>query len=371
MEVVCSREIKTECFETLMDIGRPEHRPDIVAVLKLAQERRGRVSASDISNHLLGGRPESVGERIILRMRDLNLLDENNSLTREAIECLATETAMIPERGVFRVWVSGDSLLPSSLVGIEQVYDSSLKDDILYDGAKGKPSLVKIDSSHIEGSKHTLVIRKEGFPAGTQVTVLKVEKLARRLEDLGSLVKATMRFSSDGVNVLELGDVGSKITLPGPSVMFSDIAGAVESRLRGEWKGDFLDCRDLTAIDSLSRRSFEISGLNIEEVRLRSTDERPLGSFAASISELPIDTSSAPVAREWSRWLLKDEIHGYLTQSEYAALRTEIEKKFKHSPKLDLPSLDVMLAAVLREDNRELFWYLRAPVDLRPPGEQQ
>ena len=130
MNLELKRKLKLESYDVIMDIGRNTKRPDLIAVLKLADEM-GYVTSNEIITRLLGDNyPKSVGERIITRCKELGLLDPENNLTETAREAIEGDVIFLPERGTYRIWFTRDPLFPQGCVSIRTGKNNTLYNEV-------------------------------------------------------------------------------------------------------------------------------------------------------------------------------------------------------------------------------------------------
>ena len=138
MELHLERTIPVETYDAILDLARATRRDDILAVLKLAGERGGRVTAEQIVETLLIGRPVAVGEAVIKRCAaELGLLDGSGRLTAAGRESLEAEEVFVPERGRFRLSITRDPLVPHRLLDAKPVQERYLWEDV---GKGSKPN---------------------------------------------------------------------------------------------------------------------------------------------------------------------------------------------------------------------------------------
>ncbi len=385
MRIECKREIETQCYEVLMEIGMEEYRPDIISVLKLAEERGGIVSPKEISDHLLGKRPESVGEQIIIRLQDYGLLEgfgqynpmggraRNASLTDLGRETASEDFVMMPERAIYRIWITDDPLVPNGMVAIERIKATRLKDDIngLRNHENGNGSsdeLVSMDKIRfIEGSKHRILMGTDDFPAGSNVHIFKLEDKGRKAEGATVKPEALLEIKPDGMISLNIGMGNNKISLTAPRISQEDIIREVAYALNSTWTGEFIDA-DFSSLDKDARKNFMIRKHGPRELPIGTVDNEDLDRFSVTVHAVPVDTTDIDMAEEWALWLLKENIHGYLTTGEYSDLVKEVSQRFRRVHNLELPDQVSLAGMAKQDDNMELFWYLQTPIDLNPMG---
>ncbi|MHA1285673.1 MAG: hypothetical protein ACTSQP_24490, partial [Promethearchaeota archaeon] len=110
MDLVLKREVKVEVYQVIMQIGRQKQREDILAVLKLAEDLNKPLKPKDICKNLLIDRPESMGEAILLRCKDLDLLDDNFNLTEIGRKALRESKIFLKEESCYTLYITRDPI---------------------------------------------------------------------------------------------------------------------------------------------------------------------------------------------------------------------------------------------------------------------
>ena len=116
------RKIIIEKFRTILDIGRQNEKQSYLAVLKLAEEKGGRITPEAIIEEFFKGRPILLGERLIQRCIYQGLFDNNGYITDEGKIALEENMVYIKERGAYDIWVTNDPLITQKILDLKIVY---------------------------------------------------------------------------------------------------------------------------------------------------------------------------------------------------------------------------------------------------------
>ena len=367
--LVLTRGVELEKYEVLMEIGRQERREEFHAVLMLAEELGGRVTASNICSKLLLGRPESVGKAIIDRCRYLDLLDYSGRLTETGKEALRSGEVFIPERGRYILWYTEDPLLPQRLLHLEAVQESSLYDEFSFikngkeeSGEETTESLSE-KLQNFEGRTYTLI-----GPGGGQVIIRNIDPkgIIRQLEQMDNLT-IRLRIAPTEITTLSVdGRFQHMSTLQ--KITFDDVWLPALGPLAQFWDEYRNPPALKTSFKDLNEK--ELASFR-KTVYLNQPTLPNYGAFEnTTVDDVPIIPGSQIDAAQWAKWLLKRSIQTYLNDKQYQKLVDSCKSKFIDFYYVELPSLDELVVE-LREErcpdgrlSRE-YWYLQAPLDLR------
>ena len=126
MRIEMSREIRIKAYEVVATLAFPEDRTEVLSILQMAANYEGLSGAQvvDKKRGLLPGRPEVMGTRLLNMAAGLDLLEQMNDrrfvITDFGRETLANETIFIPEESSWKIWVTEDSIFPSSILHVER-----------------------------------------------------------------------------------------------------------------------------------------------------------------------------------------------------------------------------------------------------------
>lgn len=172
MDLVLKRKLIMRKFVIIAETARFKDREDIISVLKLANEKGGKVTPKQICDELLGGNPVIVGERIIHRCSELELLDGDGELTQRGMNALTENKIPEPERAIYSVWYADDSIIPDNekLLQIEQSRLSS-GDELFGENSEENKKLIDLPKILIENPEKFENLKLRGEKA----KVLKIE----------------------------------------------------------------------------------------------------------------------------------------------------------------------------------------------------
>lgn len=401
MELNLSRKLPVRVYEGWLVIARPHKRPDLHAVLLRAQERRGGTTAEDVATHLLKGRPSAVGLRLLVRCARLGLLTREQDrnvdeevnpfawgridhpapattqsaptvsdkfrLTDTGRSALNEKEVFEQEEGRFRLWLTGDALVPLSLLDIQPVPEPELRrgqngQDV---GKLETPPLVRTllgNVIELPGQK-SLRVRIDRTPESVvSVSLDEDTRLTWRVPESGrSRLNLSGRFHAE---------------FPGPSVQFQRLWQELLGPRKRDWESSVQGGRLLVVFGEANeegRKTFRMTW------RLDVPQTGEFGDFEPSeVAGVPIGPRSDRDAQNWAEWLLEESIETHLGSAEYDPLRERIRGRFPGSS-VRLPTREE-LAAKLRSRAQKgegkdeaprlepAYWYLRATIDVPEVG---
>lgn len=369
--LVLTRRVEIEKFDVLMEIARQQKREELVAILMLAREHGGKVTAVDICQQLLLGRPESVGKVVIDRCHYLDLVDEKGALTEIGNEALQTRNVFIPERGRFLILYTDDPLLPQRLLHLQPTEEPPLYDEIKKDRNGQRAQEVQKDKAEtlpeklhsLEGGEFNLLGQGGGL-----VTIRKIESHGiSKSSDSDDDLRVILRINTSGPPHLSV-DGKFKRTLQPPNVEFEEAFLEALGSLRDYWD----DARKPPALRSSfedlkddERASFQKT-IHLVEPKLDKW-----GAFEnTSVDEVPVIPLTSEDATQWAEWLLIKSIDTYLTQDQYQIRANQCESKFPDFPNLRCPSSRELTLRLWNAKDHEgrlprQYWYLQASLDLQ------
>jgi hypothetical protein len=350
-----------------MEIAKTERRDDILSVLKLADETEGPLTPEIICQELLANRPTRVGENIIHRLNDLDLL-HNRRLSESGRDALEQGLVFMPERSSYRIMWTEDPLLPQKLLDLSEEaeiphWDPARKKN------KGKDPAVDVPKGlkEIEGS----VVQLLGSEGGT-IRVEKIEgKCIPQEASSGTPLTASVTVRMGNNNELTLSGRYQRRMEP-PSIDFDDVWMRILLERAADWnkKEMVLQC----SFDDLSdsdRRSFTTT------LELKTPTLPNLGRFNRTVvRNVPIAPRDSDDAQLWADWLLVDRMPGYLSENEFEVHKEQVAANFPVH-QLRLPGQEELADTILQNEwkwgeggpLRKEYWYLRAPIDLNPGGD--
>lgn len=362
--IILNRSIDLEKYEVLMEIGRKERREELHAILMLADELGGRVSATDICNELLLGRPTSVGRAIIDRCRYLELLDHSDRLTETGKEAIRNGELFIPERGRYVLWYTNDPLISQKLLHVEAVRESSLYKEVRING-NGNEHAENLSEKilNLEGRTFTLL-----SPGGGHIIIRKIEAkgVICKLKKT-DILSATLHIAPSRIAQLDVkGRFQHKLQVPG--IDFETAWLSVLGSLARSWENSRNPPALKIAFKELNDK--ELASFK-KTIHLTKPNLQSYGTFEnTSVKNVPIIPKSRGDAAQWAKWLLKRSIHTYMDRKQYQDQIESCKSQFLDFEDIELPSLEELVLEFREEkfpDGRlpREYWYLQAPLDLQ------
>ncbi|EDN71559.1 conserved hypothetical protein [Beggiatoa sp. PS] len=374
MEIILKRTLKIERYRIIAEVTRVQKRAELHAVLLLAQQKQGDISAKMVAEELLGNRPETVGKRLIHICVTHDLLKEEEfrgkkhyTLTETGQTALREEKIFIPERGTWEIWVTNDPLLPSALIQIKVFKEPQARNEInsqedLKERTNNMQSLPKWSFEKLQGQS---------------ITPLADRKTDYRFDELGK----------KGEVVTPDATITATLTIP----QFGDSS---ELRFSGTIDGKKCDYQEQHAMtfelawplilkqqNWLKRKRIQKTGQQVLVVSydsLKSDQERAsfhkdyptiqkpylanLGKFDNTIiKNVPIAPATEKDASDWVDWLLERNTNHYVLKGDFEVMQNEVAKSFPDY-KITFPAQSYF-AQLLRQSNPRAYWYLQAPLD--------
>jgi len=373
-QITLTRQVKLEKYELLMEIGRQEKRAELNSILMLADELGGRVTAADICEKLLIGRPPQVGKAILDRCKYLDLLDEKGNLSNIGRESLRSGEIFVPERGRYVLWYTDDQLFPSGFLHLEPTPESHVYDEISLLRIKNENQTSMNDTSEnipekissLEGRTFSLYGRGGGY-----VHIRKIDNVGirRELDSQDNLRLQLTLFANQEAKSSFKG----KFNFSGP---------LKNVHLDNYWLdvlGSYANSWDTSnSYPALRTRYNDLNDTEIFTFRktldIRSPRLPNLGVFEDTvIQDVPIKPESLADAGKWAKSLLKKSVDNYMDQTRYEKLTDSIKAKFPDYQYLTLPTVNDLVQEFEKEGKhygrltRE-YWYLQAPMDLTERG---
>ncbi len=392
MEVKLSRPLAVMVFDTMMQISRPQKRPDLMAILYRARENGKGTNAIDMCKYLLNGRPDRVGQTLLKRCEELGLLqrvDEEDEEqvygelpspeaffvpTPEGEEAIRQQEVFMPEAGRFRVWITDDPLLAANrLISINPVSEENparkgtdketnpLKDlPALITDLHGQIVVVP-GNNHVRQRVRIDEISRQGISVDSKVSVM-----------------ADWIVSDTAVSALSVrGNLGVfelNVRLPPPHYPWEEVWNQLLGKSIHEWVKESRGNVLLT--------DFANSSLNDKEKRTMKCTlqfQKPsfhgLGSFNDThVSGIPLAPRTDKDARDWAEWMLEQMVVHHIQGEEYQELIREVQELFPDHKLIlpDQPTLARRIAERERRLNKEsglpklpsVYWFLQASIDL-------
>lgn len=382
MEFPLSRPLEVFCYEVLAEVGQAEKRPEIQAVLLLAQENHGRVTPELVCRKLLGGRPPVVGRTILQRCRALQLLegsDEESILTEEGAQSVSEGEVFIPEKGKYRIWVTNDPLFTRPMLDLEPVQESGLTTDQAQESLQRRRVARASRENEPTNSRSAMADEAERLkgqvfrpsrPGAPRYRINFVGPQWVEVPDdrARQPTRITWTVSDTQSHPVQVDGAFQTHDVEPPKFSFDQIWLGILGDRAQDWKpaekGTCLHV-GFKEITDPERASF----------RWDMTFERPripdLGEFdPTEAAAVPVAPKRQQDANQWAAWLLGHRVDSYMELGGFAKLQAEVRKEF--------PEFDVDLPGrhdLVRDLRQGLgsgggdrpaagYWFLQAPLDL-------
>ena len=379
MKIALDRNVEIVCLDVLMDISKKsDKRADLVAVAKRAKELKGKITPEAVCTDLIN-RPDatSAGERILIRCQDIGILDGKYRLTEDGIRAAKEESVFIPERGVYRIWCTEDSLVSQKFLRYEQKDDGALWTHfsrVSPKKAKGSPKKKgKIDKTpkwvqDLSGKELQVygtdeVVRIENVEDKCRTVTGSSPSLAVKL--------SVEQFESPQVNLSsEKWKVDSVIDAP--KLSFDDIWNNLLQQTGYKvryWVSNFLELNYDDLSDPEKRSFFRDIVINKPAIKKFDTFKK------TRLERIPISPRTKKDADKWAGFLFENSLNEYLSRDGYQSKFDAVKQNpafYRFSDQLILPKQQALSEKVRKENEllpRE-FWYLQAPLDLLPWSEK-
>lgn len=374
MEIKLQRPLKIHRFRVKGTIAKAEKRPEIHSILLMAQNQHGFVSARDVSNDLLGGRPETVGKRLLNLCVDYELLkfDKGNYvLTPKGTSAINQQQIFVPEQGIWELWVTNDALLPTALLKIEPFKEPSARNE--KQNAKARNENIKTLPQWL----HQRLINDSSLSplvaTGQEYRFIELAEKAEFVANVNADVKITWITPESAQTSLQFeGTVdGKKLdyryqTLP--KLAFSEIWQQM-LRQQGWWlqnnqSAEYWDFAQQTLRIPYKGLSETEQSTFLKDYKLSKPVISGFDDFDDTLIEnIPIMPKDENAAGSWGFWLLDQKINNYMLSGQLEKQQQNISA-LKQFAEFDLIFPEQQeLAQELRNSNPKAYWHLQAPLD--------
>lgn len=366
MKLILKREAVMEHWRVIATLGFAQRRPEIIAILALADAHPdGVVTGLDVSRKLLAERPENVGKRLLEVCAMMSLVEQVEApregwrLTEHGRCALKNQEVPVPQRGEFDVWLMFDPLHAEVIVRV---------------------SLTEQQDSPNPGERSAAIVpvKVQDLPSQIRRCVGQIIRPPLRLQDeptevfvfdfagLGRCIRRepcqlTVELLSGG------GTARFDVTFDGRQTHFAPVAKlpALSDALAA---AGCTECDKATpvAFRTLSDSERRTASRN-EEIEEVSTPE--IGTFTqAQLVSVPLVPETQQDADEWAVWRLVDNIRGYVWPQDFEKhVRAVRELAVKEHWDFD-PAIPTQLElAQIRPEQLALARRLLVPLDWQSP----
>lgn len=370
MKTVLSAVIPVTRVAVFAEMAFMERRPELGLLCRSARDTGKRITAAVVQS-VVPGLSDAGASNVIAWCRSLGLCDGNGGLTSLAEAVASSDTAPVPEQGVYDLWIAQHAVIGRRVLGAERL---AARADKRFESIK--PVLVEPDRDRLFRSvvdgKTQFVVRdlpaNHNQPGGiareTQATCklrwtldFDQERDQWQLEGTIEVPQGKGKHNlqaikhepeSDGLDLWKLADSWAT----GPFASF------------GRWQAK--ERRLAVAFDGLT--DAEINHFR-KTIALRRVEVPGKGEYEnVTIEDVPI----APVtAKDAQKWAMSRFDHYFASNPSYRsrsdvrtlyAQLTEDTPLESHAP--TLASHEELLSRAAKDPER--FWSLAAPVDLAP-----
>lgn len=367
MKLILKREVAMERWRVVATLGFTQRRPEIVAILALADEHpSGVVTGFDVSQKLLAGRPTVVGERLLEVCGMMNLmkrterLSEVWQLTELGRRALKSQEVPTPQRGEFDVWLLKDALCPEVIVRVRPTEPETPPNR----GEKVEPVAPAVTQElpgllrRCEGNFVRPPLRSQD--EANEVFVFNFASLGRCVRRDRSQLSVVLH-DGGGSAKFDVAFDGRQTSFA-PVVKLPSLSDALKATGRSEVDGPLkIVFRTLSDSERRSaRRETEIEGLALPDI----------GEFAhCRLTDVPLAPATRQDADEWAVWQLIDGIQGYVWPQGFEK-HVRAVREFAVSQRWDFdPAIPTQVElARQRADLPVLVRRLLVPLDWQPTG---
>lgn len=368
-EINLRRKLTCESYNLMMTISKFEGQNEILAILKLFDEHRS-VTKSIVNEELLSQPANSqYGQNVLSAVESYGLIKQNSKggkyeLTDTGNNALDIGKIPFPNRGIFNVLVSYDSLLPREILYIGEIGGGDFAENTNNKSIKSLPSrfseilekwLNKTLTLPASNSENVIINKYSPTGINTEYNAnfgLSLKVIYGEKPRLYLTGKSDVSLISpnglDSFNIMKelMKEEGSlKIKEEEPTLLVG-IAGL-----------SIADIRAFSRTYNLFDPKLENYG-NFEQVRVNN-----LKIFPKSLLE----------AKKWAQKLVIDGLDHYVGKTQYDELVRSKCRRFEPTYNFDnivdgIPSYEraKKMAKSGDAEFKNAFWYLIAPSDLSP-----
>ncbi|MCX7096310.1 MAG: hypothetical protein NTV43_00210 [Methylococcales bacterium] len=377
MEIKLQRTLKIDRFRVKGTIAKAEKRPEIHSILLLAQEQYGVVSARDVAEKLLGGRPETVGRRLLALCADYELLVKEKqgnyfTLTPKGTAAISQQKIFVPEQGTWELWVTDDPLLPTALLKVE-----AFKEPSVIEEKRNKDKQRKFVS--LPAWLRSRLIDKTLSPlvaTGQEYHFIELAEKAEFVTDVDAHVKAIWITPESAQASLQFDGTIDKKNLDYhyqtlPKLAFSEIwqqmlkqQGWLQESDVDEQAAQYWSFAQQTLCIPYKDLSETEKSTFLKDYKLSKPVISGFGDFDDTlIDNIPIMPKDENAAGGWGFWLLEQKVNDYMLSGQLEKEQQNISA-LKQFAEFDLIFPEQQeFAQELRNSNPKAYWHLQAPLD--------
>ncbi|MHA7629639.1 hypothetical protein [Corallococcus sp. M7] len=373
MVIVLERTVAVRCFHVVGEVGFAQRRDELRAVTQLAASRSGQLSARALCEHLLGGRPDAVGLRLLAVCEQMGLIawdvrprggESLARLTEAGRRVADGGDVFVPERGSWTLWVAEDPLIPLgvSLLRIEPFQEPTAFDELVRkDAPRDKRATVQLPEWVQK------VCKTQGQPGwgdGRAVAMLDIEANGEPVLESKARVELSLCASPHQATSLRLkGNVAGRSTeleLPhAPVPGFEEVWRYCLGSRAHDWDGQTLAVR----FDHLEETDLSTFKSHIAFDGWKHPQHGAFGRV--QVPHVPIRPATDIDASRWANWLLDHRVQSYVTKDDFARRCAEMQETFA-GYRLQLMTQEQLAVSLLGSSGGRpgrKYWHLQAPLD--------
>jgi len=347
MKVTITQKINTEFYLGLMEVSRISDRDDLLPILKAVDECPYTIDLETyIQEKIYSALPISFSKNVIVELKLMGLIGENNEITEIGIQSLEDGKTMISEKGMYEIRIA--DLSPVCWQRVLSLTPFTKKEN-----GKNEDVILPVEDFQL---------RKVLPRFGTNYSINSCDPKGQRLAEKSKEIVSTLIFDSKNANwSFTVHDRRESITLDLSDEFNYDLWRTIlESNpygmeLDGEkWKTRFESTNRNERMNFMASRKYTLQSIE-------GLIDTPVEVHIEDIELLP---SLRKDAQEWLDWLVSEEINSYILPSELEYLYGKISEKeifndfsltFKESEELASNSMK----------NERKYWHLIAPLDFK------
>jgi len=369
MNIILTRKLKIDSYEIIMKIGRQTQREDLLSILKLAEHLRRPLKPLDICENFFPEKPESIGEAILVRCKDLDLLDDELQLTDIGREALNASKVFLKEEHCYLLWITRDFLYPEKFLDLKPLNfnaeEMKLNYFLSHRESRENDQIIHTpeDIKNLKGKIYTLPNTKD------KIVFYEIDDKLKELElkedpNLRIFLEIENLLEKSLISVSFSGFLNKKIEKI-PEINIDELWLSLLGDLKYDWDStkNALKVKFTNLSDSEKRtmkKTFKINNPIIPD----------LGMFdSTEIRDIHIIPKGKDDAQLWAEWLLIDKIVNYISKEQYKEMKNEIENQFEDF-EINFPSMSELAKKVLAlNENKEIifpkkYWFLQTSLDL-------
>ena len=369
MNILLTRKVEIDVYEVIMDIGRQTKRDDLLSILKLADYLKKPLKPIDICENFFPEKPESIGEAILVRCRDLDLLDDDFKLTEIGKESLNASKVFLKEEYCYLLWITRDFLYPEKFLDIKSLEFNEKEMRLNYfinqNESKDGNQIIHTpeDIQNFKGKIFTLSNLKD------KIVIYNIDEKLKKLElkeypNLRVYLEIKDILENPFISINLSGFLNKKIEII-PDIEIAELWLSLLGNLSRFWnpikkalKVNFSD------LSNSEKRIFQ------KFIKINSPEIPNLGKFDSTmINDIRIIPKSKDDAQTWAEWLMVERITKYISKKQYEVIKKEIQKLFDDF-EIIFPTVSELAKKILisNENKEKIFpqkyWFLQTPLDL-------